>query len=179
MLLRKSLPMVLLSFGLLLSSCCVTGAQVLWNMSLDSPDPIVAAGTTGMIVFTGAIQNTDASQTLTLSGDAFSTGLWDSTLTLAEDPAFIAFLNGPRTIAAGMSYTGALFDLNYSASTPSAILPPYDGSFRVDTDGSPNSLAAPFTLKVTPQANPEPGNLTLLAGLSLSVSTILSRYRRH
>src|SRR5579872_2827136 len=158
---RRS-SIALLAAGVALVACSSARAQALWTLTLDNPDQTVVAGTAGTLVFTGSIQNTDPAQALNLLGDAFTTGVWDVTLTLMEDPAFTAFLTSPGAVDAGMSYTGPLFDLTYTASTPPATAPPYDGSFRVDTDGTPNSLAAAFTLAVQPAgggAVPEPGTL--------------------
>jgi hypothetical protein len=145
-------------------------AQALWSLSLDDPNQAVQAGTAGTIIFTGAIDNLDSSLVLNFFGDSISTGNWDPTLNVVEDPSFLSFLNSPGFLDPGTSYVGALIDLSYTSLTPPAFAPPYDGTFQVNTDGIYSSLSVPFTLSVEPQvggSTPEPGSLALIASFAV------------
>ncbi len=170
-------------------------AQALWSLSLNQPDWSVQAGTADTLTFTGVIANTDTSQTLDLEGDAFTTGVFDSSLSLEDAPDFDAFLNNTGSLGPGQEYSGALFTLTTAANTPEAESPPYDGTFVVMTDGAPPSLSAPFTLTVqgtssgsggnggggsnTPPGVPEPGSAALALGFSASGAGLLLRRRAH
>ncbi len=130
----------------------VSSGQTLWNLTLNNPNQTVKWGTAGTAVFTGTIQNTDSSQMLTLNGDVLTTGVWDSMLTLTEDPAFTAFRNSVGALAAGNSYTGPLFDVTYTVNAPLRMS--YDGAMRIDASGNPSSLLVPFTLSIIPNTIP-------------------------
>lgn len=138
-------------------------AQAAWMLSLTNPNASVVAGTSGSVVCSGIIQNTDPFQTLNLFGDALTTGNWDSSLTVSEDPVWLAFLGGGGSLGPGASYNGPLFDVAYLDTTPAASAPPYDGMIRIDTDGSPPSDSAGFTLSVSGQVVPEGNSLALIA----------------
>lgn len=139
--------------------------NALWSLTLANPIQSVLQGSSGTTVYNGTITNTDTASVLNLSGDSFSTGTWDPTLSISEDPSFTNFLLNTGFLNPGNSYSGALFDISYTSATPANN---YTGSFSVNTDGSPNTLTSNFGFNVQPNAStPEAGTLWGLTGLLL------------
>lgn len=140
--------------------------NALWSFTLTNPNQTVVAGTSGTVVYSGTITNNDTSNVLNINGDSFSTGTWDASLSLSEDPAFVNFLLNTGSLNPGQSYTGALFDVTYLTSTPATTNNPYNGAFEIDTDGNPNSIQQGFSLHVSPNAStPEASSFWGMVGL--------------
>ncbi|CCW35940.1 hypothetical protein CTKA_01961 [Chthonomonas calidirosea] len=155
--------------------------NAIWSLVLTNPNQTVVAGTSGTVVYSGTITNLDSTNVLNLSGDSFSTGTWDPSLSVTEDPAFFNFLLNTGSLNPGDSYSGALLDVTYTSSTPAtAMNNPYAGTFTISTDGNPNDQTQNFTLNVKPNAStPEASSFWGLAGLVTVCGCIgLRRQRR-
>ena len=158
---------------MMLQSSGAKAQGALWNLSLSNPIQTVNSGTSGTVVYNGEISNLDASNTLNLMGDSFSTVKWDSSLSITEDPAFTNFLNNTGFLSPGTNYTGAIFDVGYTNLTPPTQLnSPYTGSVDITTDGIPTDLTSNFSLAVlgSPAVPETRSGLALFTLLMISMS---------
>lgn len=155
-------------------------AQSDFSLTLDSPNQTVAQG--GTLTFTGTVSNTSG-QAQPPSGFSVSYG--------ANYPSYFTFAYGPSlpysftASGAGASYSGVLFTLKASSTTPVGYYgsPYYTTAFNVSlhdqTAGTfSNQTSAPFSVTVTPA--PEPSQAAVLGVGMLGVAglTLTARRRR-
>jgi hypothetical protein len=159
-------------------------AQLILNLTSDEFD------TTGVNqvtqTFSGTLIN-DYNQSLYLNGD-FATV--DAPLAIDDTPFINYFvlptdasgnlLDQPTLAANGGSVTVDLFTVTVPQNTPPGL---YNGVFAVEYGFNPgdltNTTAANFQVNVSgPFSTPEPGNVAMLVGMSLSGVGFLVRRRK-